>query len=203
MKGTSLLFLLMTIVVVAGYQQSKEKTGNRRSTAMSAVLTLLAVKRAMTHFVLTMFPTFLHMSIVQPSENEREYEQFCARKKRREERMIAAETSRESTGLQAVAEELDDLAREVQQLTAEGVGTQTEITLVSIECLEARYCKPLQIVLEKVLSEDFLKTDSSAVKFYTGLPSYSHLNAVFLFVSAPLKKHHRSVLSLFEQFLWS
>ena len=62
----------MTIVVVAGYQQSKEKTGNQQSTAMSAVLTLLVVKRAMTHFVLTMFPTFLRMSIVQPSENERE-----------------------------------------------------------------------------------------------------------------------------------
>ena len=98
--------------------------------------------------------------------------------------MMAAKISQESTGLLAVAEEIDDLAGEVQQLTAGGVGMQTEITLVSMECLEASYCKPLQIVCEKVLSEDFLKTDNSAVKFYTGLPSYSHLNALFFFVSA-------------------
>ena len=64
--------LLMTIVIVAGYLLSKGRTGSRRSTATSAVLTLLAVKRAMTRFVLTVFPAFLRMSIVQPSEDERE-----------------------------------------------------------------------------------------------------------------------------------
>lgn len=68
--------------------------------------------------------------------------------------MIAAKASRESAGSLAVAETLDNPAKEVQQLTAEGVGTQTKITLISMEYLEVWYCKLLKIARGKVLSED-------------------------------------------------
>ena len=56
-------------------------------------------------------------------------------------------------------------------------------------------------VHETILTEDVLKCNQDAIKFYTGLPSYSIFKAVFDFVSAPLDKHHNSALSLFHQFL--
>ena len=48
-----------------------------------------------------------------------------------------------------------------------------------------------------------LTTDlkTPVIKFYTGLPSYACLMAVFNFVSADLKEHHNLNLTLFQQFL--
>ena len=45
-----------------------------------------------------------------------------------------------------------------------------------------------------------MQCNGDAIKFYTGLPSYSLLKTVFDFVS-PLDKHHNSALPLFQQFL--
>ena len=82
-----------------------------------------------------------------------------------------------------------------------GVGTQTELTLETIKSMEERYCQPAVKVVGNKLSEELLKSDKDAVKFYTGLPSYSRLKVVFEFVSAPFETHPNCVLPLFEQFL--
>ena len=70
--------------------------------------------------------------------------------------------------------------------------------------MEEKACE-VSVVHENILTQDFLKSDepkaSDAVKFYTGLPSYARLMAVFSFVLADLKEHHNSNLTLFQQFL--
>ena len=57
------------------------------------------------------------------------------------------------------------------------------------------------------MTQDFLKSDepraSDVTKFYTDFPSYARLVAVLHFVSADLKEHHNSNLTLFQQFLVS
>ena len=58
--------------------------------------------------------------------------------------------------------------------------------------MEERFCE-VKVVCENVLTEEFVKLDSDAVKFYTGLPPHSHLKAVFKFVSTPLGQHPNSV----------
>ena len=74
----------------------------------------------------------------------------------------------------------------------------------TISYIEERSCE-VRVVHENILTQDFLKSDepkaSDVIKFYTGLPSYVHLKAVFSFVSADLKEHCNANLTLFRQFL--
>ena len=64
-------------------------------------------------------------------------------------------------------------------------------------------CFSVSRAQETYLSEEFLKSDSDAVKFYTGLPSYARLKAVFDFVSASLNENPNFALSLFQQFFFT
>ena len=86
-----------------------------------------------------------------------------------------------------------------ENLTSD-TGVQTELSLEDIRYMEEKPCE-VKVVCENVLTDDLLKSNKDAVKFYTGLPSYSLLKVVFDFVSAPLDKHRNSALSLFQQFL--
>ena len=58
---------------------------------------------------------------------------------------------------------------------------------------------------ENVLTRAFVESDSrkvpEVVKFYTGLPSYSHLKTLFEYGSSNLSENKCSALSLFQQFL--
>ena len=70
-----------------------------------------------------------------------------------------------------------------QSLTMKDIGVQTELTVDEISSMEVK-CFSVSRAQETYLSEEFLKSDSDAEKFYTGLPSYARLKAVFDFVSA-------------------
>ena len=83
-------------------------------------------------------------------------------------------------------------------LTSEAA-VQTELSMEDIGYMERSSCE-VKVVRENVLTETFLQCNGDAIKFYTGLPSYSLLKTVFDFVS-PLDKHHNSALPLFQQFL--
>ena len=86
------------------------------------------------------------------------------------------------------------------------IGVQTQLSLEDIRHMEERACEE-RVVHKNILTQDFLKSDepraSDVIMFYTGLPSYARLVAVFNFVSADLKEHHNSNLSLFQEFLVS
>jgi len=84
------------------------------------------------------------------------------------------------------------------------VATQTDLSAEEVGYMEERACE-VRVVRESVLTQDFLESDSSKVpdviKFYTGLPSYPRLMAVFNFLSSALVQNKCSALPLFQQFL--
>lgn len=74
---------------------------------------------------------------------------------------------------------------------------QTDLTMSDIQCLEEKGSK-VRAVERFLLTDDVLKSNDDAVKFYTGLPTYSRLKAVFDLVSSCVEKHGNSSLSLFQ-----
>ena len=108
---------------------------------------------------------------------------------------------KETQGRESDNEEkcMDNSDGDKQNLTMKDIRVQTELTVEEISSMEVK-CFSAQ---ETYLSEEFLKSDSDAVKFYTGLPSYARLKAVFDFVSASLNENPNFVLSLFQQFFFT
>ena len=69
-----------------------------------------------------------------------------------------------------------------------------------IQCLEDK-CTSVRVAEKYLLTDDGFKSDD-AIKFYTGLPSYPRLKAVFDLASGYIKgKHGNSLLTLFQEFL--
>ena len=96
---------------------------------------------------------------------------------------------------------MEQTAKEVGTSEA---GVQTQLSLEDIVYLEEKSCD-VRIVHDTILTQDILQSDgpkaAGAIKFYTGLPSYARLMAVFSFVSAHLKEHCKANLTLFQQLL--
>ena len=88
----------------------------------------------------------------------------------------------------------------------ESTNVQTDMTASDIQQLEDN-CQKLTekyAIAEKYLltEKGFRCNDEQFVKFYTGLPSYNRLKAVFDLASGTfLEKHENSSLSLFQQFI--
>ena len=112
-------------------------------------------------------------------------------KKRREEVIVAT--------VEDVAEEATGTGEDSKN-DSEGLLTSetAELSMEDIRYME-RSSREVKVVHENVLTET-LQCNVDAIKFYTGLPSYSLLKTVFDFVS-PWDKHHNSALPLFQQFL--
>jgi hypothetical protein len=72
---------------------------------------------------------------------------------------------------------------------------QTEISAVHVDFSKCSCCEKF------LLTEHALKCNNFAIEFYTGLPQYSTLKAVFDLASDGLEKHHNSSLSLFQEFM--
>lgn len=88
------------------------------------------------------------------------------------------------------------------------VAMQTELSGKDLEGMNQRLhslSRKVTIHSENVLTKSFLESNNSKVpgviRFYTGLPSYSRLKAVFDFVSSSLTESKCSSLPLFQQFL--
>ncbi len=92
-------------------------------------------------------------------------------------------------------------------LQPHSIGTQTELSGEDLSYMEERLDTSLQFVgvHTDVLTKIFMESGSSKVpdviNFYTGLPSYSRLKALFEYVSSGIVESKCSVLSLFQQFL--
>ena len=55
--------------------------------------------------------------------------------------------------------------------------------------------------MKKTIDYVVLMNDDAKVKYYTGLPSYKLLKAIFDYISPCIDRHSRTSLSLFNQFL--
>ena len=126
------------------------------------------------------------------TERERQAEKEAER-----EEQIREEIEQEAQGTENNNEVC--MGVDEQNYTMKDVGVQTELTLDEISSMEVKFFS-VSHAQETTLSEEFLKSDSNAVKFYTGLPSYARLKAVFDFVSASMDENPHFALPLFQQF---
>jgi len=129
------------------------------------------------------------------------------RQKARREEQERENTAKEEAAMEQAARkdaELGTTAVEVSGGSSFSVATQTDLSAEEVGYMEERACE-VRVVRESVLTQDFLESDSSKVpdviKFYTGLPSYPRLMAVFNFLSSALVQSKCSALPLFQQFL--
>ena len=128
------------------------------------------------------------------------------RQKARREEQESENTAKEEAAMEQAARkdaELGTTAVEVSGSSSFSVATQTDLLAEEVEYMEKKACE-VRGVQESVLTHDFLESDSSKVpdviKFYTGLPSYPRLMAVFNFMSSALVQNKCSALPLFSSF---
>ena len=144
---------------------------------------------------------FKHVGSPFKRKRVSDYQKYKGKKSRvevalREEARKEAEKRRREEVIVATVE---DVAEEATG-TGEDSNNDSEGLLTSETAVQTELSMEVKVVRENVLTETFLQCNRDAIKFYTGLPSYSLLKTVFDFVS-PLDKHHNSALPLFQQFL--
>ena len=128
------------------------------------------------------------------------------RQKAREEQ-ASQNAAREEAAMEQAARadaELGTNTMEVSGSSSLSVATQTNLSTEDVEYMEKKACE-VTVVRETVLTRDFMESGCSKVpdviKFYTGLPSYPRLMAVFNFLSSALVENKCSALPVFQQFL--
>ena len=116
------------------------------------------------------------------------------------------------------SEALIQLSRVQQEIQFSQASTQTEAPLEDINELEksrkdllmqvdslkrenSELTKQIAVVKQALITPEALMEDDSKVKYFTGLPSYKILKAVFDFVSPCFKTYSRTAMPLFNQFL--
>ena len=133
-------------------------------------------------------------AIKQQAREEQTRKEKAAKAEAGSERAAMEDTARDEAVVSMV---------ESSRGSSQSVATQTELSVLDIEYMETRACEVR--VRESVLTREFLGSGSSKVpdliKFYTGLPSYPRLMAVYDYVSSSLVKNASSALPLFQQFL--
>lgn len=88
------------------------------------------------------------------------------------------------------------------------VATQTDLSMHTITSLEdeccllrKEKCKLMESMEKAVMSMKSFESDNSKVKFYTGLPSFAILMAVYNFVAPHLPESAQCLLPKFQQFV--
>ena len=138
---------------------------------------------------------FEHISTLSRIKRRNNFKAYRRRKnvfkRRLENTMKEGARKKAAKKLIEVAKEEQTAKEEGQVLGTSEAGVQTQLSLEDIAYLEEKSCD-VKIVHDTILTQDFLQSDgpkaAAAVKFYTGLPSYARLMAVFSFVSAHLKE---------------
>ena len=131
-----------------------------------------------------------------------------AERKKKENRREAERAREAASMVEAAARksaaaallQLTAVVPDPQKPTTKDAVVQTDLTTSDIQCLEEKASK-VGVVERFLLTDDVLKLNDAAVKFYTGLPTYSRLKTVFDLVSGCLEKHGNSSLSVFQEFL--
>ena len=99
---------------------------------------------------------------------------------------------------------------ECEWLKDENSRLTKETDVLKIDCQKLRWeheqltttNRTLEDTIRKQsLNEEFFEDNNAKVKYYTGLPTFTTLMAIFTFVSTSLEDNSRTVLSHFQQFL--
>ena len=102
------------------------------------------------------------------------------------------------------------LRKECEWLKDENSRLAKETDVLKIDCQKLRreheqlttMNRTLEDTIRKQsLNEEFFEDNNAKVKYYTGLPTFTTLMAIFTFVSTSLEDNSRTVLSHFQQFL--
>ena len=102
------------------------------------------------------------------------------------------------------------LRKECEWLKDENSRLAKETDVLKIDCQKLRReheqltttNRTLEDTIRKQsLNEEFFENNNAKVKYYTGLPTFTTLMAIFTFVSTSLEDNSRTVLSHFQQFL--
>ena len=90
---------------------------------------------------------------------------------------------------------LDDLAM------AEQAASEKDAEISRLKDENVTLLKQISSLKEAMITQESLNDSDAKVKYYTGLPSYGVLKAVFDFVYPCVRNYSRTVLPLFDQFL--
>lgn len=161
---------------------------------------------------------------LQRSKRRRQEALEVERREREEAEMSARILLELSEGNNEQRDEPEGSGHEFQQSHTE-CGTSTELTQEQIEKMEESnkellaerdhlkrenaLLKEKNVVLSEelvrikktVISPESIEGDDNKVKYYTGLPTYKVLKAIFDFVSPSVNTSSRTALPLFNQFL--
>ena len=106
---------------------------------------------------------------------------------------------------------VEDSSDSAQSQTHNDMQTPANLTSEKIRHLEEenvrltlenmKLTKELEIYKASAFSPAALRDDNEKVKFFTGLPTFTVLMAVFSFVRKPLTAHHLEKLTIFQQFI--
>ena len=96
-----------------------------------------------------------------------------------------------------------DLEEECQGLLAENAIVKKDLGSMTKECTDLREAntKLRESIKRQSLTKQSFENDDSKVKYYTRLPSFARLIALFTFVSASVSDSSKTILSPFQQFI--
>ena len=96
-----------------------------------------------------------------------------------------------------------DLEEECQGPLAENAIVKKDLGSMTKECTDLREAntKLTESIKRQSLTKQSFENDDSKVKYYTGLPSFARLIALFTFVSASVSDSSKTILSPFQQFI--
>ena len=151
------------------------------------------------------FNAYNRRKLANQARVENAIKQQAREEQTRKEKAAKAEAGSERAAMEDTARDEAVVSMvESSRGSSQSVATQTELSVLDIQYMETRACE-VRVVRESVLTREFLGSGSSKVpdliKFYTGLPSYPRLMAVYDYVSSSLVKNASSALPLFQQFL--
>ena len=100
-----------------------------------------------------------------------------------------------------LVEEKRNLAVECAALKEENKALKEENEALKVECEQLRASQTTLPQDEQLFGEKYFEDHDEKVKYFTGLPNYKTLKAVFNFVSSGVEAGSRTSLSLFQLFV--
>ncbi len=98
-------------------------------------------------------------------------------------------------------DELHVVCKENKALAGKCERLEEENKMLKMECEKLKLSQPLNLTVQEPFKEKFFEDNDEKVKYYTGIPSYKTLMAVFKFVSSGITSGNRTSLSHFQMFI--
>ncbi len=92
-------------------------------------------------------------------------------------------------------DELHVVCKENKALAGKCERLEEENKMLKMECEKLKLSQPLNLTVQEPFGEKFFEDNDEKVKYYTGIPSYKTLMAVFKFVSSGITSGNRTSLS--------